>query len=653
MSTTSRHPRTSVPRPRAPARMVRATSAPVAGAGTGQSWVARAPETVARAAWRHRWRLAPAAVAGAAVAGAGTHPLLTATGLAATGAVLETAARTQVKIRGRMWLLTRERRIAAIGAGASAAWTVVAGLAPLGWRAETVLLAAALGWPTWAWTTARRPAKARLSPAAAALLDGWVHTVSGQAGPAQLRDSRPVLATVAEPAPGAVTFEVQLAGNVHGANALSAAVRRQVEVLLRLPVDVVTLAAVREDSTRIRVTLSPKRHLEADAVAWPGPVLTADGAIPIAEGPDGAVLSVRLWNNSGVEHGLISGTTGGGKSSTSAAAVLPGIAEGRRVVIWVDGKRGTSVPYMRAAFDRYAISPKQWMRAIALAHTVMLSRQIIRGKAGLSKWDTPNETYPILTLWIDEATAVNAATTSRHVRMIAEIAEHGRAVGVQLVQSSQSARADKIIGGVPVRDLMAGGGCVIAHRPGGSSASRLTLDSTNVKIDLKALPPEPGFAAILHKGAVLAPSARVRYASEEAVAAYVAGLGEIRHLDGTDLLGPAEALYTTGWDNDTDETPAPTSTEAGTSDEEAQADAELESRTWVRDALRKHGPMQLGQLEALSAPDNGPSRKTISNALLDLSTRGEVTKNGRVYTLTEPDTDEIDEADDDATGELA
>jgi hypothetical protein len=624
------------------------------GTATGQSLPARAPGLIARGTWTHRWRLAPAAGAVVVAAGQSTAPLLTLAGLTVTGAGLEWAARTKVKIRGRMYLSARERRIAGIWCGAAGGWTAVTIVLPeIGWRADAVLLAAALGWPTWAWVSARNSAKAKLSAAAAALLTGWVDKVAGQDGPAQLRDSRPVRSTVVEPAVGAVAFQVQLAGTVHGQTACNAAVRRQIEVLLKLPVAVVTLGSVRDDATRIQVSLSPDRHLENAAVAWPGPVLNDDGTVPIAATPDGAQIDIRIWNDTGVEHGLITGTSDAGKSSTSAAAVLPGIAERRKVVLWVDGKRGTSVPYLRKAFDRYATSPKQWMAAIEIAYKVMVARQIRRGEADLSEWTTLTESDPILTLWIDEATAVNAAITSRHVRWVCEIAEHGRALGVNLVQVSQSPRADKVIGGVPVRDLMAGNGFVIAHRPGGSNANRLTQDSTSFPVDLKALPPEPGFAAILRKGAVLAPIARVRFATKDAVKAFVDDLGEIRHLEGADAEAAGD-LYTTGWGTTAAATGTPTPPVSHTepSVEEVQAAEELESRTWVLDQLRAHGPMQLGQLADLAAPAQddgprrGPSRKTISNALNDLATRGLLTKDGRIYTLVDDET-EGDEAESD------
>jgi hypothetical protein len=622
------------------------------GTATGESLVARAPGLIARHGWTHRWRLAPAASAAAVAAGESTHPLLTLAGLTVAGATLEWAARSKVKIRGRMYLAASERRIAGIWCGAAGGWTAVTTALPeIGWRADFVLLTAALGWPTWKWLTARKPAKAKLSAAAAALLAGWTDKVAGEDGPLQLRDSRPVRSSVVEPAEGAVAFQVQLAGTVHGQTACNAAVRRQIEVLLKLPMDVVTLGPVRDDATRIQVSLSPERHLENAAVAWPGPILNDDGTVPVAATPAGGQIDIRIWNDTGVEHGMITGTSDAGKSSTSAACVLPGIAERRKVVLWVDGKRGTSVPYMSKAFARYAISPKQWMAAIEIAYKVMVARQVRRGKAGLSEWTTLKESDPILTLWIDEATAVNAAITSRHVRMVCEIAEHGRALGVNLVQVSQSPRADKIIGGVPVRDLMAGNGFVIAHRPGGSNANRLTQDSTSLPVDLKALPPEPGFAAILRKGAVLAPIARVRFADKAAVKAFVDGLDGIRHLEGADLEAAGD-LYTKGWDDDpateAADTTGPATGEGGEpSVEEVQAAEELESRTWVMDQLRAHGPMQLGQLDELAQPEEpggprrGPSRKTISNALNDLATRGLLVKEGRVYALVD------DEAGDD------
>jgi hypothetical protein len=61
------------------------------------------------------------------------------------------------------------------------------------------------------------------------------------------------------------------------------------------------------------------------------------------------------------------------------------------------------------------------------------------------------------------------------------------------------------------------------------------------------------------------------------------------------------------------------------------------SRRWVLDQLRRHGPQQLKELEALADQDpQGPSRKTISNALTDLNKRGrQVIKNGAAWAISE------------------
>jgi hypothetical protein len=97
-----------------------------------------------------------------------------------------------------------------------------------------------------------------------------------------------------------------------------------------LPVDTVTFTVVRDDSGRIRVTLSPNRHLEAAPVEWPGPILDEDGQIPLGVEPNGRRIAIALFNDEGVEHALLAGTTGAGKTGTVAASPCPARRTGWR-----------------------------------------------------------------------------------------------------------------------------------------------------------------------------------------------------------------------------------------------------------------------------------------------------------------------------------
>jgi hypothetical protein len=636
------------------------------GTATGQSLPARAPGLAVRGAWTHRWRLAPAAGAAAVVTGQATHPLLALAGLTVTGAGLELAARTKVKIRGRMWLSGPERRIAGIWCGAAGGWTAVTTAAPaMGWRADAALLAAALGWPTWAWVSARKPAKAKLSAAAAALVAAWADKVAGPDGPPMLRGAVALPGSVTEPVEGGVAMVVRLDG-VHAANATGTQLRRAVEVAMGLPADTVALSALRDDgpADRLAVLLAPGRTLEKGPTAWPGPIIEDDGALPVALDAAAATVKIHLYNKDGVEHGLISGTSGTGKGGTTVVVIVPGVLAGRSVVLYADGKHGMSAPELHPLATRLALTSQQAGRAIDIAHAVMCARETRYGAAKLKRFVAAGPDAnpdPILTLLLDEATTLNRVLSGPKIRKVCEIAERGRACGVQLIEVSQSVRSDMIIGGVPVRDLLTGAGFSIAHKPGGSSAARLASDGIQVAglvEALQALPGDkPGMAVITRRGGVLATSCRVFDAEEAALALVAQWLGDggrPRELTGADLAAAGE-LYTKGWDDDpdagSDGAPPQAGTDAGT-DEEAQAAAELESRTWVLDQLRAHGPMQLGQFEVLADPAEpggerrGPSRKTISNALNDLAARSLLVKQGRAYKLVD------DEAgDDEAEGD--
>lgn len=633
------------------------------GTATGESLVARAPGLIARHGWTHRWRLAPAAGAAAVAVGESTHPLLTLAGLTVAGASLEWAARSKVKIRGRVYLAASERRTAAIWCAGAGGWTAVTAVLPqIGWRADVVLLAAALGWPTWQWVTARKPARARLSAGAAALVAAWAGRVAGPGGPAVLRGAVVVAGSVEEPVEGQVSMVVRLDG-VHAANATGTQVRRAVEVAMGLPADTVTLSALRDDgpADRLAVLLAPGRTLEKAPTAWPGPVLGDDGALPVALDAAATTVTIHLFNKDGVEHGLISGTSGSGKGGTTVVVTVPGVLSGRSVVLYADGKHGMSAPELHPLATRLALTPQQAGRAIDIAHAVMCARETRYGAAKLKRFIAAGPDAnpdPILTLLLDEATTLNRVLPASKIRKVCEIAERGRACGVQLVQVSQSVRSDMIIGGVPVRDLLTGAGFSIAHKPGGSSAARLASDGVQVAGLVEALQSlpggKPGMAVITRRGEVLSTSCRVFDAEQAALALvqqWLADGGQPRELTGADLQAAGD-LYTKGWDDDpateAADTTGPAARGSGEpSVEEAQAAEELESRTWVMGQLRDHGPMQLGQLDELAQPEQtggprrGPSRKTISNALLDLATRGLLAKEGRVYALVD------DEASDD------
>jgi hypothetical protein len=481
------------------------------GRRPGGSLVARSPRLLCRAAWKYRWQLAPVAGGGLVFAAGALAPVIAALVLAGTAAGAWWWARSGAQLRDRMLLSVLERRSLALWTAAASVWLLCAAL-PAPAAGSPWLLAASLAYPGYRWGASRRVRRVhRLSPAAQAVVDRWTEAVAMR-GPGPLQGSRIIRSTVKEPAEGAYTFTVQLAAGVHGREAATDAGRRGVEVELHLPVDTAALEPDRDDATRMHVTLTPSRHLSTKPPEWEGPQLADDGTMPIADAPDGERISIAVYNPDGVEHCFIVGTSGAGKSSTTATIALPGPNAGIETLWMIDGKEGGSAPYLAAACDWYASSPEAWGQVIDAAHAVLLERK--RRRSGKHRWDTPNEPDPILTVLIDEATSVAVRTSSARHAKVLEMLREGRSLGVRIIQVAQDPMGTDLLGGRKARDLMTGAGAMLAHRPGGSLAGRIALDSTsNRSIDLTSLPPEPGFLAVIRRGRVLAPVARVRHAT--------------------------------------------------------------------------------------------------------------------------------------------
>ena len=469
--------------------------------------------------------------------------------------------------------------------------------------------------------------------------------------------------SVSEPADGAVVMTVQLAHGVHAREATSAATRQKVEALYRLPEDTVRLETLRDNSSRVRVVFTPSRHLEREGgTDWPGPVLLDNGQVPLADTAEGAEVAIPLYTESRVRHGFISGTSGAGKSVTSVSVMLPGLKAGIEVTLLVDGKRGTSTPYLRPVVSRYARLEWQWPVLIEIAYRVMKEREVRRGAAGLHEWRTLEEDDPIVTLLMDDVTAINRVIKAKHVEMVCEILEHGQAVGVRVIQITQSPSFEDIIGGVKARNLMTSGGWAVCHRAGGSGASRLTLDSTNVDVSLKGLP--QGQAAITVEGQLVGYPAQVRNATKERVLEELPGI-IVRHLNGADLEAAGPDYLADHWE--TGELPTGSDVQAAQPvqqpvqelpqqviqppqqrrhpDELDEPEDLPASRRWVLDQLARSGDgMTLGQLQdAADGVTGAPKRRTISNALTDLMARGAVSKHGAVWRPAEITAEAVDE----------
>lgn len=351
---------------------------------------------------------------------------------------------------------------------------------------------------------------------------------------------------------------------------------------------------------------------------------------------------------------------------TSVSVLVPGVAHQLEIVLYLDGKRGTSAPYLKNLVGKYARRDEQWPILIEIAYRIMIGRQDRRGAAGLHEFNAPYEDDPIITVFIDEPGAVKKSrfVLAKHERMVSEILEQGGALGVRLIQCGQSAAGEDVIGNVQGRGLMSSGWS-INHRAGGKGATRLALDSAGTNIPLNELP--PGGAAITVAGQVVGFPAQVRNATKDRVLEEAESITP-RPLSGADLIsaGPAwdaphwEECWTPGYVFPPDfQLTAGVATSAAVDMNKQQSvggqptsgpddeDDLPSSRLWVLAYLADNPDgLTLGQLADIAKDEYGaPKRRTISNALVDLMGRRQVSKAGQVWVAVP--TEAVDDLDDD------
>ncbi len=514
------------------------------------TWIAMLPITLAKEANRHRWQLTPV-VASLVVFAAGEAPgaVLTSVITAVLAVLLFVAQKTKRSFRGRMYLSEREREVAALWLLGASLWSLTV-LLPLPIWVDAVVLVVATAYPDYRWLSSRKPMKkVKLSKAALTQIGTWADTVAMADGP--LKGSKIVRATVREPNAGELTFTVQLRDDVHNKEAVVDACVNLVERLLNLPSECAQLLTERTDAGRIRVTLSPKRHLEQNIVPWNGPEIRVEkvgdgrsfGIIPMGQTLDGKSVEIPAWNKSGVTHGRLCGNTNNGKSSTGRVIISARRSTGNEVVWFIDGGRGQSMPEMENAFDWYAIEDDDWGRCIDSLYDLMVDRQKRYGKERRSAWVQGGKDKSVL-CWIEEAPEVarkvgkvRVGGLTRHEKVLA-ILQNGRKSGISLVQVSQDPMADNLLGGRPARDLMSSGFEVL-HKPGGKISQNLAQDSNNGanKVNLLALPNEPGFAAVLVGGVPIAPVARIRHCDDGPAKVWADSLEPLSLTDPDDLRG--------------------------------------------------------------------------------------------------------------------
>jgi CRP-like cAMP-binding protein len=664
----------STPVPAVPAATQPVAGPPVRGQGL---------ESAARFVWRHRWVETPLVAGGALTAGAIGNP--GATGAVAVVAATALAAWSQRegRVGGRMWLSAAERGVAAKWCGGA---LLVSAAAGLGAGPGLVAVgAAAVTFPTgWMWVKSRRVRPVGPAEDVAdvdvhggygeAIIAAWPSTLGAPDGPAEsLRGSRIDEATMADEH-GVITFEVEL-GEAHAADAATKSTMRTIERAMRLPIGSVEIRPNRTDSGRAQVVVSYARRLEFEAAPWPGPALDLKtGSFLLAQDSTGKLIPAYIWNSDGVEHALISGSSGGGKSVTTTAVLLPGPLARREIVVYVDGGGGTSNGALLGACDWVATEEAEQIEAIRAVWRILKARKTSRSRLALSRWRGQKERYPVITLTLEEATtllhAIGGAKSASGkpkatlVDDVMEILREGRKLGVRVIQITQDPMGSDCWGGRTGRGLIAGNGMIVAHRPNDNTSARLTSNgkSATPEFDLMSLPPVGGFAGIIRRGQVITPRCRILYVTEDA--AYQAIAEHIpdgpRTLEGQDLAaaGPAYLDRTQGHVLAAQIAAARAAEEAGTLIEEpvefidlTKHDTQPGQQVEVASGLNSTAQAAADAAEAnrgqilthlVDSPKTraqlveatGLSRATVGRALAHLAGTGAITSTDGAWTIT-------------------
>lgn len=501
------------------------------------------------ASFRHRAQLLPAAGAGVVVWAAATSPAAAATTLMLVSVVAHLLAtdspikghRWVVKLReqSRKWLSLRERSVVGRFAAFACVWSVLvmAGYLHVD-RWGVPILLGALAWPAAQWIKGREVRKPQtLSKRAKQYLAIWRETVALNEGP--LYGSHVLPSSVEEPGGDTLTFVVETRG-VHAEKAATSEVRQYLEVTYpKLGPGMVQLEKDRDSAKRLRVTITPDRHLEQVEAVWDGPVVNRDGSIELAVTDAGKPIRIHTFSRTGVDPFGIVGTSDAGKSNTAATVILPGVLSGIEVFFYADGGRGSSAAHLKKACDWRTRTPEGWEAMIRATHSVLVARELRRGEEDVDTWRGLKESDPILTLLLEEAPTIKRNISARAAGMVMEIHQRGRKHGVRAGQIAQGATAQNWIGEQDAKELMAGTGAWIVHRVASNSA--VTSASTSVvdAMDTRGLPEEPGFVAVARRNQVLAQKARVRYARPEVVNELLQDFTP-RALSGQDLMAAGQ-----------------------------------------------------------------------------------------------------------------
>jgi len=250
-------------------------------------------------------------------------------------------------------------------------------------------------------------------------------------------------------------------GKITAADA--AAKAAQIALVYGLPPSSVVLEPLLTgESDRVRVLVLDDNPLQ-EVHTYPGPSLDrGTGRFTIGQHADRTSAEWELWRPGwGACHGMIAGTTGGGKSALLQVI----LAEARHcgmVVPWLgDPDNGSNA--WKDDVDCYAGSVPRIRRMLQAAEAVMLgraarwSRQRVVGVNGLSvRRDTsrfdPYPAEPMLLVVVDEAPEV--LQDAECLRIIGRVGKRGRKLGVGVIIVTQVPSLDELGNALTVRSML-------------------------------------------------------------------------------------------------------------------------------------------------------------------------------------------------------
>lgn len=208
--------------------------------------------------------------------------------------------------------------------------------------------------------------------------------------------------------------------------------REALEMALRA-----TPGLLRVIPSRRRADLCEVRMLLADPLANPIPwvgskMRSVTDHMILGHFEDGSNVDLHVVQDDDVQHILIGGVTGSGKSSL-LNVILANLATCPDLAVWgIDLKGGAEFLPWQQALDRVASNEQDAASLLKDAKALIPTRMEDLVSRGKRKW-IPDQEHPLLLIVIDEL----ASLDDEALGLVATIAQKGRAAGIALILATQ------------------------------------------------------------------------------------------------------------------------------------------------------------------------------------------------------------------------